>query len=1298
MDVSGKLFVDFVVKNGLLGSNLVCHGKLSADLINVNKILKLKVENKEVKWLSKSLISPESFKSPVLDPARNVCIVPKVRAPLLSNKVVLVPVLEVKVRVEVDVYLLKRSCTTLVFEASKPNERKLPFVSSVLNIQTNDVNNDVDFIYKTNLPSYSRDNDARLSTELIIPNNVPNDVNFLVVKLCCPSVVNGGNMLNILLLRCGDIAENPGPNPEPLDPEPHGQDDIRDDPQESHRGEQRFDIRTRHNGKCELEVISLNVRGLGDTKKVRHLINSFYKISNGAINSIFLLQETYVLKLDLLRYLWRGESYVTAGNGNSLGCITIVTAPYKIVRALELGQRGHVLALSKDDPNKVDLVVANVYAPNGFDQEKRTFFDEMLDSISEIKMMYHCNNVLVGGDLNIVLNEDELKNRSYPLAERRLADELKVMFNQVDLVDGWQKVKAKTPCFTWNSNRSGQPSFSSLDRVLFSENKLILKDQVADWTMSVSDHAAVIARFDVTNNVRSNAVLIPRLDPRLLLDQEGKTTMDEVFREMYEQRSLTWDPHVSLEYLKMCVRTAANAATGRIKARYRDEETSLNDSINQLINLLADDSTSIAERQLFMSKLDDLRQLKRALVEKIGSKLERKTARKWYNEGELSNKYFFNLLNRKSHDKIEVILNENGEELNDELEVERTIRNFYKHLYEDVPEDLEANDEIFRNVDPVSPEVAATMEERLTIEELEKTLKTCADSAPGPDGIPYSYIRHFWADFGPSLLRSWNHSLDVNQLPPSHKISYLRLIPKAGKDRRIIANLRPITLSNTDHKLITKAYAKKLTRVVENKIGSEQTAYIPGRLINDNVRAMLSSIDLANSDVNVDGVVISLDAKKAFDSVDHNFIRRSLAAFGLSCFIPIFDTLYKDLHSEIILNGRTVSGYQILKGVKQGDALSCILFIICIEPLIRNLKQNPNIEPITTPLLPISIPKVYGYADDISAVAKRTAVGVQSIFSEYEAFSKNSGLILNADKTEVLAFNNARDSNHNFNIYYLGVTHRLTATNEVKINGILLLQDPRDRETRNVAKALDAMERQLRNWSTRNLTLLGKILIIKTFAFSQIIYLMQSMCLNETSYNLINKVVYKYLWNKNYRAAKAPDRIKREIMMTPLRLGGFGMMDIKELGKSLDLRSYGRLVVSEHPFFKQVKDLIRTEDFFNIAINAAIDGKTTKSIELVNLNRRRILTWPMHEVVSNNMLCVTLLNMPIAKLLTRAGRQSLHFFAIHRRTPNPKIRDVNLNDVRLLERHLIRPEFIQIMRSIINHQPLPVAAVDEKDL
>ena len=78
-----------------------------------------------------------------------------------------------------------------------------------------------------------------------------------------------------------------------------------------------------------------------------------------------------------------------------------------------------------------------------------------------------------------------------------------------------------------------------------------------------------------------------------------------------------------------------------------------------------------------MSKLDDLRQIKRNLVEKIGTKLEQRTARKWYNEGELSNKYFFNLLNRKANDEIAVLVDENGAETSDPELVESKIKEFY---------------------------------------------------------------------------------------------------------------------------------------------------------------------------------------------------------------------------------------------------------------------------------------------------------------------------------------------------------------------------------------------------------------------------------------------------------------------------------------------------------------------------------------------------------------------------------------------------------------------------------------------
>lgn len=112
------------------------------------------------------------------------------------------------------------------------------------------------------------------------------------------------------LLRCGDVEANPGPNPGP--------------------GTTSTVATSEAPIKCQLQVISQNVRGLGEPKKVRHLVNNCYKLSKRAHDCIFLFQETYVTNLNLLNFLWRGEYHLTMGTGNSLGCITLLTAPYKI--------------------------------------------------------------------------------------------------------------------------------------------------------------------------------------------------------------------------------------------------------------------------------------------------------------------------------------------------------------------------------------------------------------------------------------------------------------------------------------------------------------------------------------------------------------------------------------------------------------------------------------------------------------------------------------------------------------------------------------------------------------------------------------------------------------------------------------------------------------------------------------------------------------------------------------------------------------------------------------------------------
>ena len=163
------------------------------------------------------------------------------------------------------------------------------------------------------------------------------------------------------------------------------------------------------------------------------------------------------------------------------------------------------------------------------------------------------------------------------------------------------------------------------------------------------------------------------------------------------------------------------------------------------------------------------------------------------------------LLNRPTPDDFKKITREDGIEISDPEQIKDEISQYYRKLYEDFEVLEEVDDQtFFANILPVSDESDQAISSPLTIDELRATLQTCKDSSPGPDGIPYSVIGLMWPVYGQLLLDSWNFSLEKGKLPPSHKTSYLKLIPKMGKDLSKLTNWRPITLSNCDHKIITK--------------------------------------------------------------------------------------------------------------------------------------------------------------------------------------------------------------------------------------------------------------------------------------------------------------------------------------------------------------------------------------------------------------------------------------------------------------------------------------------------------------
>ena len=161
------------------------------------------------------------------------------------------------------------------------------------------------------------------------------------------------------------------------------------------------------------------------------------------------------------------------------------------------------------------------------------------------------------------------------------------------------------------------------------------------------------------------------------------------------------------------------------------------------------------------------------------------------------------LLNRPTPDDFKTILKDDGTEVKEPDDIKNEIVEFYKQLYEKNDTIVANDNDFFANILPISDEEDDEISKPITEDELRKTLQECKDSSPGPDGIPYSIIGLLWPVYGPLLCDAWNHSLRTGKLPPSHKLSYLKLIPKSGKDLRRLTNWRPISLSNCDRKIIT---------------------------------------------------------------------------------------------------------------------------------------------------------------------------------------------------------------------------------------------------------------------------------------------------------------------------------------------------------------------------------------------------------------------------------------------------------------------------------------------------------------
>ena len=118
---------------------------------------------------------------------------------------------------------------------------------------------------------------------------------------------------------------------------------------------------------------------------------------------------------------------------------------------------------------------------------------------------------------------------------------------------------------------------------------------------------------------------------------------------------------------------------------------------------------------------------------------------------------------------------------------------------------------------------------------------------PGSNGFPVEFFRCFWLELGPFLLQAVKKSLYNGECLPSHQEGIITLIPKKGKPHYSIKGWRPITLLNTDYKIISTAISSRIRKAMGRLIDPAQTAYTAGRFIGENTRLLCDIIHWTKS-------------------------------------------------------------------------------------------------------------------------------------------------------------------------------------------------------------------------------------------------------------------------------------------------------------------------------------------------------------------------------------------------------------------------------------------------------------------